>query len=200
MQSATEEASTPPAATAASTSRSVRMPRRRPPSRTSAAPILCSCISFAASQSVALESTVTRVRVMVSLTGVSTAFVTISPSFSVAQLGSPAGHVLGQLLANRLVDRRRLVLLQLLSPDLTRPRGRVLAAVSRPPLVVLGRRQQRPVETLPKTLERAHCAQEVPTVADLLVRGERECLVVHLERLELALQHPQDLDVDDELL
>ena len=49
-------------------------------------------------------------------------------------------------------------------------------------------------------LERVRRAEEVPAGADLLVGAERERVLVDLERLELVLQHPQDLDVDDVLL
>src|SRR3954447_13497547 len=114
----------------------------------------------------------------------------------VAELGTAPRHVLRELLADAAVQRRLLVLLQRLAPDLARPCGRVFTAVALPALVVLRRREQRAVEALAEPLERVRRAEEMAAVADLLVRRVRERLLGHLERRELRVQHAQDLDVD----
>src|SRR5207244_11467783 len=64
----------------------------------------------------------------------------------VAELGAASRDVLLELPAERVVHRRLLVLLDRLLPDLARARGGIAAAVAVPPLVVLGRREQWPVE------------------------------------------------------
>src|SRR5205085_7450677 len=92
-----------------------------------------------------------------------------SCAFSVAELRPPPAHVLPELGVHRRIDRRLLVLLDRLAPDLPRALGRVAAAVARPAVEVLGRAQQRPVEALAEALERVHRAEEVPARADLLV-------------------------------
>src|SRR5215217_1030330 len=119
---------------------------------------------------------------------------------SVAELTAAAGDELLQLPADGLVDRRRLVGLERRAPDLRRAVGGVLAAVARPAVEVLGRGQQRPVEALAEPLERVGGTEEVAALADLLVRAERQARLVDLQRRELVPQHPQQLDVDDELL
>src|ERR1700754_190931 len=73
---------------------------------------------------------------------------------SVAELGTAAGDELLELLTDRFVERGRLVGVERLAPDLPGTLGRVLAAVARPAVEVLGRRQQRPVEALAEALER----------------------------------------------
>src|SRR6185312_683421 len=119
---------------------------------------------------------------------------------SVAELDPPPVDVLLQLLAQSRVEGRRLVRLQRLPPDLARTRGRVAAALRLPPLEVLGGREQRPVEAGAEPLERVRRTEEVAAVTHLFVGAVREAGLVDLERRELLLQHPQDLDVDDELL
>src|SRR3954454_9324084 len=107
---------------------------------------------------------------------------------SVAELRTPARHVLPQFRVDRLVDRGLLVLLDRLAPDLARALGGVAPAVARPAVEVLRRAQERAVEALAEALERVHRAEEVPAGADLLVRPERERLLVDLERRELVLE------------
>src|SRR5207244_7382797 len=96
--------------------------------------------------------------------------------------------------------RRLLVLLERLLPDLGRAGGRVVGPVAVPALVVLGGGDERPVEAVAEALERVRGAEEVPALADLLVRRVRERFLVDRERLERRVQHPELLDVDDELL
>src|SRR5581483_5728490 len=119
---------------------------------------------------------------------------------SVAKLGPPPVDERLQLLLQRRLQLRLLVLLERLPPDVRRARGGILAAVARPALVVLGRREQRPVEALAEPLERVRRAEEVTALPHLLMRGVRKRLLVDLQRLEHLVQHAQELHVDDELL
>src|SRR5436190_19670894 len=190
IQAPTFVPSTPPVATARSTSRSVRIPDSRSPLRTSAAPTPRPCIWAAASVRGSVASTA---RSVVDITSRTVAI-------SVTQLlPAPVDERL-QLRFQVRIDRRLLVLLQRLLPDLARARGRVVGAVAVPALEVLGGRDKRPVEAFAEALERVCGAEEVPSLADLLVRRIREGLLVDSQRLERCVQHPQLLDVDDELL
>src|SRR4029077_2021164 len=99
-----------------------------------------------------------------------------------------------------LLDRWLLVLLEHLLPDVGRARRSVATPVPVPPLVVLGGRDERPVEALTEALERVGGAEKVPALAYLLVRGVRQRLLVDDERLEHLVQHAALLDIDDELL
>src|SRR3954449_7077292 len=119
---------------------------------------------------------------------------------SVSQLGPAAIDVGLQLGADRLVERRLLVLLERALPDDLRARGGGEAAVALPALEVLRRGEQRTVEALAEALERVRGAEEVPAGPDLLVGPEGEARLVDLQRRELVLELAQDLDVDDELL
>src|SRR4051794_36338696 len=119
---------------------------------------------------------------------------------SVSQLRPTAIDVGLQLGADRLVERRLLVLLQRALPYDLRARGGVEAAVALPALEVLRRGQQRTVEALAEALQRVRGAEEVPAGPDLLVGAEGEARLVDLQRRELVLELAQDLDVDDELL
>src|SRR5262245_34598826 len=74
------------------------------------------------------------------------AFAPQPPAASVAELRTAAGDVLPQLLAYGVVERRGLVLVELLLVDLRGPGAGVLAAAAQPALVVLRRREHRPVE------------------------------------------------------
>src|SRR5437660_8662261 len=190
IQAPTFVPSTPPVATARSTSRSVRIPERRSPFMTSAAPTPRASICAAASVSESVASTVSGPVDITSLT-----FCISIPQFGPA----PVDERL-QLPLQVGVDRRLLVFLERLLPDLGRPRGRVVAAVAVPALVVLGGGDERTVEALAEPLEGVHGAEEVPALADLLVRRVCERLLVDLEGLERRVQHPELLDVDHELL
>src|SRR5690242_544572 len=192
IQAPTFVPSTSPVATARSTSRSVRIPERRSPFMTSAAPTPRESICRAASVSVAVASTV---RSPVDITSPTVCIVTLIPQFCPA----PVDERL-QLRLEIGVDRRLLVFGERLLPDLGRPCGSVVAPVLVPALVVLGGGDERPVKALAETLERVDGAKEVPALADLLVRRIRERLLVDLQRLERRVQHAQLLDVDDELL
>src|SRR3954451_25384398 len=110
---------------------------------------------------------------------------------SVPQLRAPPRDVLPELLVHARIHRGLLVLLDRLALDLARALGRVAPAVARPAVEVLRRAQQRPVEALAEALERVHRAEEVPSRADLLVRAERDRLLVDLERYELVLYDQQ---------
>src|SRR5690242_4859954 len=88
---------------------------------------------------------------------------------SVAELDPPPVDVLLQLVAHRRVERRGLVRVERLPPDLARPLGRVAPALRLPPLEVLRRGQERPVEARAEALQRVRRAEEVAAVADLLV-------------------------------
>src|ERR1022692_3701646 len=118
----------------------------------------------------------------------------------VAELGAAAGYELLQFGLDRVVQRRLLVRIQRLGADLACPRRGVLAALLQPPLVVRAGRQQRPVEALPEPFHRVSGAEEMAAVADFLMRAERQRGLIDLQRRELHPQHPQQLDVDDELL
>src|SRR6478672_13972292 len=122
------------------------------------------------------------------------------PPFLVAELRPAAYDVGVQLGPDPVVERRLLVLLERRPPDLAGPRGGVARPEPVPPLEVLGRREQRSVEAVAEPLERVRRAEEVAALADLEVGVEREARLVDLEWRELLLEHPQDLDVDDELL
>src|SRR6478752_9390383 len=115
------------------------------------------------------------------------------PPFLVAELRPAAYDVGVQLGPDPVVERRLLVLLERRPPDLAGPRGGVARPEPVPPLEVLGRREQRPVEALAEPLERVRRAEEVAALADLLVRAVRERLLVDPERLEHLVQHPQQL-------
>src|SRR5262245_23131874 len=119
---------------------------------------------------------------------------------SIAKLLAATGDVLTQLLPDRAVERRGLVLGQPLLEDLARPRRGVLGPGPHPPLVVLRRGQQRPVETGTEPLHRVGGAEEMAAVAYLVMSVEGQRRLVDLERGDLDLQHPQDLDIDHELL
>src|SRR3954454_19401871 len=125
---------------------------------------------------------------------------TTSSIASVPKLASPSVDVRAQLLFERAIDRRVLVLVERLSPDLGTARGCVAAAVSQPPLVVLGRGEERSIEARAEALQGVGRAQEVATRSDLCVRAEREGVLVDLERVKRGFQHAENLDVDDELL
>src|SRR5207302_3152649 len=114
--------------------------------------------------------------------------------------GRASPHELGQLLLHRLVDRRPLVLLEQLLPAPRRARLVVERSVPRPPVDVLSRGNGRSPEALAKALERVLRAEEVPAVAYLDVRVEREARLVHLDRRELRPQQVDQLAVGDELL
>src|SRR5438445_5302410 len=117
-------------------------------------------------------------------------------SASVAELLAPPVDVGLQLVLQVSLHRRLLVLLERLLRDLARPHRRVAPTVARPALVVLRRREQRPVEALAEALERVHRAEEVAALSNLLVRGIGQRLLVDLEWLEHLVQHAQHLDVD----
>src|SRR4051794_39791503 len=119
---------------------------------------------------------------------------------SVAELGPTSRDVRRELLTDRVVQRRRLVVGEDLAVDVAGPGGRVVAAVAGPALEVLRRRQDRPVEAVTEPLERVHRAEEMAAVPDLGVCVERQRRLVDLQRRELVLQHLHQLDVDDELL
>src|SRR4051794_10334744 len=86
---------------------------------------------------------------------------------SVTELGAAAVDEGLQLRLQVAGHLRLLVLGDGLLPDLVGPRGRVLAAVAGPALVVLGGRHERTVEALAEALQRVHRAQEVAAVAHL---------------------------------
>src|SRR5450631_3777627 len=67
---------------------------------------------------------------------------------SVPELGAPANDELLERRAHALIDRRLLVGLERLAPDLAGPLGRIAAAHPRPAVEVLGRGQQRAVKAL----------------------------------------------------
>ena len=92
-----------------------------------------------------------------------------------------------------------LVRLEQLGDPALGARGVVERAAARPAVDVLGRRDGRPPEALAEALERVLGAEEVPAVAHLDVRVEREARLVDLERRELRLQEVDQLDVGDEL-
>src|SRR2546421_7165172 len=190
IQAPTFVPSTPPVATARSTSRSVRIPESRSPFMTSAAPTPRESICAAASVSVAVASTV---RSVVDITS-PTVCISI-PQFCPA----PVDERL-QLPLEVGVDRRFLVFGKRLLPDLRGSCGGVVAAVAVPALVVLGGGDERPVEALAEALERVRGAEEVPALPDLLVGRVGQRLLVDLQRLEGRMEHSQLLDVDDELL
>src|SRR5437764_14389381 len=100
----------------------------------------------------------------------------------VAELDPPPVDVLLQLVAHRRVERRRLVRRERLPPDLARPLGRVAAALRLPPLEVLGRGEQGPVEAGTEPLQRVRRAEEMAAVADLLVGAVGQAGLVDLER------------------
>src|SRR5579863_3776855 len=120
--------------------------------------------------------------------------------FLIAKLSTPFGDEFLELGADALVDRGRRVLIQRLAPDLCGSGGGVPAAVPRPPLEVLGRGEQRPVEAFAKTLERVGGPEEMPPRPHLLMGAVGERGLVDLERAELVAELAQQLDVDDELL
>src|SRR3954452_21589571 len=101
---------------------------------------------------------------------------------SVSQLGPAAIDVGLQLGADRLVERRLLVLVQRALPDDLSAGGGVEAAVALPALEVLRRGQQRAVEALAEALERVRGAEEVPARPDLLVGAEGEARLGGLPR------------------
>ena len=111
---------------------------------------------------------------------------TVCPGRSVAELAPAADDVLLELLADRVVERRLLVLLELLAVDLGGPGGGVVAAVAHPLLVVLRRGQHRAVEAGAEALHGVHRAEEVAAVADLLVGAEGHRGLVDLQRRELV--------------
>src|SRR5436190_5117491 len=190
IQAPTFVPSTPPVATARSTSRSVRIPDNRSPLRTRAAPTPRPCIWAAASVRGSVASTV---RSVVDITSRTVAI-------SVTQLlPAPVDECL-QLRFEVRLDRRLLVFLERLLPDLACARSGVVGAVAVPALEVLGGRDERTVEAFAEALERVGGAEEVAALADLLVRRVCEGLLVDSQRLESGVQHPQLLDVDDELL
>src|SRR5262249_24334514 len=173
IQAPTFVPSTAPVATARRTSRSVRIPESSSPLRTSAAPTPRSCIWRAASVTLSVASTV---RSPVDIT--SRAVCISMPQFCPA----PVDERL-QLRLQVGVDRRFLVLVERLVPDLVRACGGVVRAVLLPALEVLGRRDERPVEAFAEALERVCGAEEVPALADLLVRRVRERFFVDPQRL-----------------
>src|SRR5205085_5148617 len=176
-----------PDAAARSTSRSVTMPIRRSPSMTSTAPTRLFVIDAAASTSGVDSSTVSRLRDITSPT----------TAISVAELRATPVDVGLQLVLQPLVQLRLLVLVERPLRDLRCARRGVFPAVAVPALVVLGRGEQGPVEALAKPLERVHRAEEVPTLANLLVRAVGQRLLVDLHRLEHVVEHAQQLHVDD---
>src|SRR5580700_4367913 len=110
---------------------------------------------------------------------------------SVAKLGATTAYVLLELGPDCVIQRRLLVVSQRLGAYIAGPGRRVLAAELQPALVVRGRREQRPVEALPEPLHRVLRPEEVPAVADFLVRAERQRRLIDLQRRELHPQHPQ---------
>src|SRR5581483_4100472 len=150
IHAATFVPSTPPCATARRTSRSVRIPDTASPVSTRIAPTPRSVMRSAAACSGVIDSTVSSLLDITSPTEV----------MSVSQFGSPAIDVRFQLGVEPLVERRPLVLLEGLLPDVRRPRRGVVAAVPLPALVVLGRADERPVEALAEALERVHRTEE----------------------------------------
>src|SRR6476620_7500365 len=92
----------------------------------------------------------------------------------VAELLAATGDVRLELCADARVDRRLLVLLERAAPDVRGPGRGVLAAVLRPAVEVLRRRQHRAVEAGAEPLERVRGAQEVAASADLEMRVERQ--------------------------
>src|SRR5215469_7722194 len=150
IQAPTFVPSTPPVATARNTSRSVRIPERRSPFMTSTAPTPRASIWAAAAVSDSVASTVSRVVDITSPT------VCISiPQFCPAPVD--------ERLQRRLeigVDRRLLVFLEGLLPNLARAGSRIVGAVAIPALEVLRGGDERPVEALPEALERVGGAEE----------------------------------------
>src|SRR5690242_1876054 len=120
---------------------------------------------------------------------------TIFSLFLVAQLAPAAGHVFGQLLAHGVVEGRRFELGKLSLRDITRPRRGVLRPVAHPPVVVVRAVHERAVEAGAEPFHGVRCAEEVPAVADLVVRVEGQRRLVDLQRRELLLQHLQHLHV-----
>src|ERR1700722_6916886 len=118
---------------------------------------------------------------------------------SVPQLGAPTNDVLAELVANGVVEWRRLVLGEGLLVDVGRAGGRVLGPAARPPPAVLGRRQEGSVEAVTKARHRVLGAEEVTPVAHFEMGVEGERRLVDLHGGELHAQHPQQLNVDDEL-
>src|SRR5215472_15135631 len=148
IQAPTFVPSTPPVATARSTSRSVRMPERRSPFMTSTAPTPRASIWAAAAVSNSVAPTVNRVVDITSPT------VCISiPQFCPA----PVDERL-QLGFEVVLDRRLFVLLQRFLPELVRAGGCVAGAFVVPALEVLGGGDERPVEALAEALERVRGA------------------------------------------
>src|SRR3984957_5467839 len=118
----------------------------------------------------------------------------------VAELAAAAGYEVGQLGADGVVQRRRLVRGDFGPPDIRSPGGGVLAAQFEPALEVRGGGEHGPVEARPEPLHGVRRAQEVPAMADFGMRAERERLLGNLQRGELHPQLAQQLDVDYELL
>src|SRR5947199_6856088 len=107
--------------------------------------------------------------------------VTTQILFSVAQLAPAAGSVIGELLAHGVVERRGLVLLQLAVRELPGPLRGVLRPVAHPPVVVVRAVHERPVEAGAEALHGVRGAEEVPAVADLVVRAEGQRRLVDLQ-------------------
>src|SRR5438128_5526798 len=118
----------------------------------------------------------------------------------IAELGRPPLDELDELLLDRLVERRPLVLVEHRPPPRGRAAGVVERAPTRPALEVVRRADRRPPEAVAEPLERVHGAEEVPALADLDVGVEREAPLVDLDRGELALEEVEQLAVGDELL
>src|SRR6266571_7934023 len=112
----------------------------------------------------------------------------------VAELAAAAGHEVVELGADRVVQRRRGELLELLPPDLAGPGGGVLGAQLEPALEVGGGGEHRAVEALAEPLHRVRRAEEVAAVPDLGVGAEGEGLLGDLQRGELDPQLTQQLD------
>src|SRR5690242_17702618 len=123
-----------------------------------------------------------------------------SEAVLVAEFAAAAGDEVVELGADRVVHGRRLELGQLLAPDLAGPGGGVLGAQLEPALEVRGGGEPRTLEAVAEPFHGVLRAEEVPAVADLLVRAEREGLLGDLQRSELDPQLTQQFDVDDELL
>src|SRR5690606_3715660 len=107
---------------------------------------------------------------------------------SVAQLAPAARHVVLQLLTDRVVQRRWLVLRQLRAGHLGGPGRGVGRPVADPPLVVVRAGQERAVEAGAEPFHGVCRAEEVPAVAHLVVGLERQRRLVDLQRGELLLQ------------